>query len=532
MYAYDSVPPTNDGQARKYRDEARPRQGLLRTREFIMKDLYTFDLTRDQALKTYDEVRDAYARFFDEFKIPYLVAEADSGSMGGNLSHEYHFPASNGEDTVVSCSTCQYVANAELAESGQTSPEIQPADQFSSLEWIWCLESRPEHNVRCSPGSSADSVVAAPRMGVATWTGVTQDRRTLVIAYYPATSGRGPITATGSESKNDVNHYAVKALVDQLTTGIEDPVEVWMQALVPYPEAEVGIGYKHARIVRLFDHRVKEAAHETFTSLSLLRHRIMERSDALSIDKLRVHDITVDPITHKPLDLLQIKSGDPCPKCFTGVLKVQRAVELGHTFFLGTRYSKALQVSVAADLQLKAEKVRIGTGAAALRAGECPTGNSAEEGDHAHLQMGCHGIGLSRLVAAVANSLADSKGLNWPRVIAPFEVVIISSRGLEDAAVCVYDQLVASSPTTRSRAGPGSIGSDKGVVDVAIDDREKDMAWKLADADLIGYPIIVVLGRSWKNNQKCEVQCRRLGLSTEVAVNDVERFLLSLLAQL
>jgi len=524
--------PTDDSKARKYRDEPRPRQGLLRTREFVMKDLYTFDLTRDQALKTYEEVRNAYANFFDAFKIPYLVAKADSGNMGGNLSHEYHFPAPNGEDTIISCSTCQYVANAELAESGQTFPESQPTKTGPFIEWMWCLERQLGNNMRSPLGSPPGPAVAAERMDVATWTGVTLDRRTLVIAYYPGTSGLQESTATRSGSKSDFNHHAAKAVVDQLATGIEDPVELWMQALAPCPKAEAETGHEHARIVRLFDHRVKEAAHETSASLTFLKHKITERRDALSLDKLLVHDITADPITRKPIDLLEVKSGDPCPKCSTGLLKVQRAVELGHTFFLGTRYSKALHASVAADSQLKAGKGRIGIGAEALGAGDCPIEKSAEEKDHALLQMGCHGIGISRLVAAVANTLADLKGLNWPRVIAPFEVVVIPSKGLEDAAAYVYDQLVVSGPTTRSPRGLGSINLDKCAMDVALDDREKDLVWKLADADLIGYPIIVVIGRSWRNNQRCEVQCRRLGLRTEVALDELEGLLLGLLKQL
>lgn len=495
-----------------------------------MKDLYTFDLTRDQALETYEEVRDAYGSFFGAFKIPYLVAEADSGSMGGNLSHEYHFPASNGEDTIISCSTCRYVANAELAETGRAFPETQPTDAVPSHEWMWSLERQPGNNARYPLGSKPKLVAAVEKMGVATWTGVTQDRHTLVIAYYPATSDHEE-SATASGSKNDISHYAVKAVVDQLATGIEDPIEIWMQALARYPNAEAGQGYEQGRIVRLFDHRVRETAQETSASLTFLNHMITERGDTFSRDELLVHDITADPVTRKPLNLLQIKSGDPCPKCSTGLLKVQRAVELGHTFFLGTRYSKVLHASVAADSQLKAKKGRIGIGAEALRAKEYPIEESAAEEDHALFQMGCHGIGISRLVAAVANTLADSKGLNWPRVIAPFEVVVIPSRGLEHAAAQVYDQLVPSSLETKFPTGLNS-GSGKSTMDVALDDREKDMVWKLSDADLIGYPIIVVVGRSWRNNQNCEVQCRRLGLRTEVAVDEIRDFLLCLLERL
>lgn len=497
-----------------------------------MKDLYTFDLTRDQALKTYDEVRDAYISFFDTFKLPYLVAEADSGSMGGKLSHEYHFPASNGEDTIISCSTCQYVANAEVAQTGPTFSEIQQTDPGHSLEWLWCPEMLPGTNVGSSLRSPAEPISAPGMMDIATWTGVTQDRSTLVIAYYPSTSNHEESTLAGSGSKNNINHHAVKAVINQLATGIEDPVNVWMHALAPCGKAGVETGSDHARIVRLFDHRVKEAAHETSAGLAFLQPDINKRSHALSLDELRVHDITADPITRKPLNLVQIKSDDPCPKCSTGRLKVQRAVELGHTFFLGTRYSKALQVSVAADSQLKVDGGRIGVDAQASQGEECHMEKLAEQKDHALLQMGCHGIGITRLVAAVANSLADSKGLNWPRIIAPFEVVVIPSKGLEDAAAYVYDQLMMSRPATRSPTGLDALGLVSNAVDVVLDDREKDIAWKLGDADLIGYPVIIVIGRPWRKDRKCEVQCRRLGLCTQVALDNMPEFVLSLLKQL
>ena len=497
-----------------------------------MKDLYTFDLTRGQALKTYDQVRDAYASFFDLFKIPYLVAEADSGSMGGNLSHEYHFPASNGEDTIISCSSCRYVANAELAQSGETFSETQVTDTVRFREWMWSHDTLPGTSAESSQDLPADPVDTAGMMNVATWTGVTQDRRTLVIAYYPANSDVEESTAARSVSKNDINLYAVKAVVDQVAAGIEDPVEVWMQTLATAENNGSGTGHDHPRIIRLFDGRLKEGPHKTSAGVSFLQSRVSKRSDTPSFDQFRVRDIFADTITGQPLNLLQIKSADPCPKCSTGVLEVQRAVELGHTFFLGTRYSKPLQVSVAVDTRVKAKNGPMGLGTEALPAEGHDIEMAAEEKDHALLQMGCHGIGVSRLIAAVANSLADSKGLNWPRLIAPFEVVIIPSKGLEDAATSVYDQLLESRPATRSLPGLDSTGSENSAVDVVLDDREKDMVWKLGDADLIGYPVIVVVGRSWRNDQKCEVQCRRVGLRTQVTLDEIAEFVASLLKQL
>lgn len=497
-----------------------------------MKDLYTFDLTRAQALETYNEVRDAYASFFDAFGIPYLVAEADSGSMGGNLSHEYHFPTAKGEDSVISCNNCQYVVNEELAQSREICPHLDPTGMIPIREGLWHDGNEREASVKSKSRGIEDPTVAAIPVDVATWTGITRDRLTLVIAHYPRTSAPRELAGLISGSENEINPYAMKAVVDQIDAGVERPVEVWAKAFVPYG-SDGNIAGKHSQIVRLFDYRVHRAALEAPTGLGSLHLKIIERINALSPGESPILDVSTDPVTHRPLDLLKIRSDDPCPKCSAGRLKVQKAVELGHTFFLGTRYSRALQVSVAADPKMKIEVDPTGIGATALRLENYYLGESAEEKGQAILQMGCHGIGISRMIAAVAGSLADSKGLNWPRVIAPFEVIVVPSRGLEDAAAEVYDRIVASSPESRSSARPHHTATDEGAIDVIIDDRKRDLAWKLGDADLIGYPVIVVVGRSWRTERKCEVQCRRLkGLRAEVTIDNLIDFVFSLLKQL
>ncbi|MCJ1308106.1 hypothetical protein MMC25_001758 [Agyrium rufum] len=307
---------------RKYRDELRPRGGLLRSREFLMKDLYTFDHTTDSALTTYHAVREAYSAFFREFKVPFLVAEADSGNIGGDLSHEFHFPATNGEDNIVSCDRCSYVSNEEKATK------------------------RPDP----------------------------------------------------SSSEPDNNAVTV---------------------------------------------------------------------------------------------------GDGCPRCDHGSLQVQPAIEIGHTFFLGTRYSDLLDARIMT-----------------------PTAGTAPE----PIQMGCHGIGISRMIAAVPEMLADEKGLRWPKVMAPFEVVIVPAAGNEDDAQSLYDTLNLA----------GTVGSEpENTIDAIIDNRQKEFVWKLKDADLVGYPIIVVLGRAWAKDRRCEVQCRALGIKkVEIDKEDVLETVSGLLARL
>lgn len=326
---------------RKYRDELRPRGGLLRAREFVMKDLYTFDTSSKSALDTYHEVRRTYRKFFADLGVPFLEADADSGAIGGDLSHEFHYPSSSGEDILLKCPACEYTINQE----------------------------------RLNPPSPAN------------------------------TSSSNP---TSSQS---------------------------------------------------------------------------------------------------------------CPKCNkpTTALTSIPAIEVGHTFHLGTRYSLPLNATFApADSKTKLP-----------------------------IQMGCHGIGISRLIAATAAALSDSRGLNWPRAIAPFECVVIPGKGCtdEDAAM-VYDRL-----RQKARWGIGREGeADQAAVevdvdvDVILDDRRNvSFPWKMNDADLIGYPVIVLLGKSWRggsgdakgpNEGMCEVQCRRLGVRQEVVVEDLRNFVGEVLGRL
>ena len=324
---------------RKYRDELRPRGGLLRAREFLMKDLYTFDADVEAALETYAQVRTQYRKFFDALKVPYLEAEADSGAIGGDLSHEFHFPSPLGEDTLIQCSACGYVINRERLP---TTTEIPP-------------ESKP-----------------------------------------------------------------------------------------------------------------------------------------------------------------------PCPKCKNPHTTTVQAIEVGHTFHLSTRYSVPLNATIT-----------------------LPTDQTASRSP---IQMGCHGIGISRLIAASAASLSDTKGLVWPRVIAPFEVVVIPVNQVvgDNDAVKVYDLLAHSRPPQLADADEYAGGAPRRR-DVVLDDRPgASLVWKLHDADLIGYPVVVVLGRKWlqsggddrgggedgEGKRICEIQCRRLNLKQDVPLDHLSAFIDSLFRKL
>ncbi|KAF7513429.1 hypothetical protein GJ744_009850 [Endocarpon pusillum] len=431
--------------SRKYRDEPRPRQGLLRGREFLMKDLYTFDVDVPAALRTYDGVRAAYNKFFDELKIPYIVARATSGNMGGELSHEYHLPSSKGEDSVLSCSHCDHVKNEELVTSGQVSTRLLESCDFdipSALEEI-------------------------PKLKEAVF--ITNDKESLVKAYCKHRDAG----ASSATSENEINPYAVKAAIPEVALGIENPSEQFFSS-----NSTTG------RILYMFDDQIT-------------------RSDAQAqLATARGHNSPPDApmfIVESPSgsmripDLVKPQTGDRCPACSEGRIQVQKAIEIGHTFHLGTRYSEVLNAKVAVG----------------------PASKSQHE---VFMQMGCHGIGVSRLMAATASALSDKVGLNWPRVIAPFEVIVIPHQVRDvESCVAVYDQMLQGEAACN---------------DAIVDDREKDWLSKLREADLIGYPVIVFLGKAWKERGEYEVQCRRLKVKQTVSGVELSGFVRRLLEQL
>ncbi|KAF2856282.1 prolyl-tRNA synthetase-like protein [Plenodomus tracheiphilus IPT5] len=422
VVSYKDVPLRLYQIGRKYRDERRPRQGLLRAKEFMMKDLYTFDADAESALATYKEVRQAYNNLFDELKLPYLVADADSGNMGGKLSHEYHFVSPKGEDNVWTCNSCSYAANEELVEKRPSPP------------------SKVNNNTTTNP---------------LIFTGISTDHTTAINIHMPRPPTLSPDSnASWTTISTHVNLHAVK------------------RALPPTLDLDSGI--------------------ENTTLLTLLPK---------TTSNLDIYDASL-PTTTPPtnhLDLTPIPPSSPCPRCAHGTINPHRAIEIAHTFHLGTRYSAPLNALIT------------------------PAHNNGTT-KHA-LQMGCHGIGVSRIIGAVAGLLASERGLGWPRCIAPFEVVVVAGKGMEGVLDGVGDAITG---------GHGKGGGDVHVdVDVVLDDRvDKGLGWKLKDADLIGYPVVVVVGHGWRERGEVEVQCRRLGFKRDVGLDEVRGLVRVLLEQL
>ncbi|EEP81094.1 predicted protein [Uncinocarpus reesii 1704] len=453
---------------RKYRDEPRPRQGLLRGREFLMKDLYTFDYSAEKGLDTYNTVKEVYTRIFDDLRLPYLVAAADSGNMGGDLSHEFHFENPNGEDTVITCTNCSHAFNEEIADG--RGPKVENRQE-------------PEHSEPFGPSPP-------PAISTGEWVTISRDKSMLVRAYYPKYLFDEGIS---EPVERQINSHALQSVARaygaELDLGVKNPLEAWkIQANCPEP------GDRNLRVLDVYDFRVRPFDKPPLNEL--LDSETAERA------KVQFRSLHCYPGTTDSLDLLRVASGDKCSRCGEGVLHPHTTIELGHTFHLGTRYSSALQANVAVD-------------PTKLIGGKGPEGASSVL---VPLEMGCHGIGVSRMISAVATMLADHKGLKWPQVIAPFSAVICFGKGFEQDAEQVYDALVSGQMSP---------------IDAVLDDRSHTFPWKLKDADLIGFPVILVLGKQWRSSKLVEVQCRQLdNFKDDVPLNELPSVVSSLLAKL
>lgn len=268
-----------------------------------------------------------------------------------------------------------------------------------------------------------------------------------MIIYYPADHG-------------EPNIYAVKAIFPDVDTGLRG-AEARKER--KSSSAASSVEYRDPRLSVRHMNQISKQGVTTATE---------------------THPTELPMVDGKPILLTKARNGDSCPNCQDGKLKLQQAVEIGHTFHLGTRYSIPLEAQV---LDANGKKVAI--------------------------EMGCHGIGVSRLIGAIASLLADSKGLNWPLAIAPFDVMLVGAGkvGASDIET-FYDMMSSKLDSCRK-------------LDVAMDDRDRPIGWKLNDADLIGYPFVIVLGNDWVNKQVVELQCRRLGFKAKVPATDLTRWI-------
>jgi prolyl-tRNA synthetase len=434
----------------KYRDEARPRAGLLRGREFVMKDSYSFDVDDAGLERSYQDHRDAYVRIFDRLGFEYVIVKATSGAMGGSKSEEFLAKAAVGEDTYVRCTRCDYAANVEAV---QVRPP-QPVPYVGA----------PVAHAEATPDTpTIDSLVAHlnerfPRAD-RPWAAGDTLKNVLVTLKHPDGT-REPI-AIGLPGDREVDQ---KRLEGQL-----EPIEV-----EPFDESEFK---KHPSLVKGYIGPGVLGETKESGIRFLVDPRVVEGSrwvTGANVDGSHVIDLVVgrDFTADGTIEAAEVRDGDPCPNCESGTLETARGIEMGHIFQLGRKYAEALDLKVL-----------------------------DENGKLVTVTMGSYGIGPSRAVAAIAEGTHDELGLAWPREVAPADVHIVAT-GKDEHVFAAAERIAHE--------------LDKQGIEVLYDDRPKvSPGVKFKDAELIGVPTIVVVGKGLADGT-IEVKDRASGSREDV----------------
>jgi prolyl-tRNA synthetase len=443
----------------KFRDERRPRFGLMRGREFIMKDAYSFDRDQAAAKASYQVMAGAYRRIFDRFGLTYRAVAADSGAIGGDLSEEFQVIAATGEDAIVYCPASDYAANMEKAEALAPAGPRQAAMQQ--------MTPTP------TPGKSTCADVAA-LLGVP----LQHTVKSLVLA---------------TDELNDYEEVVHTRIWLLLLRGDHDMNEVKV-GKVPGLDA----GFRFATVSEIEDHFGCKPGYLGPIGLKKPVMVVADREVAVMADwicganEVDFHLTGVNwgrDLSEPDLvvDLRNVVEGDASPDG-QGVLAIERGIEVGHVFYLGTKYSQAMNATFL-----------------------------GEDGKPAHFEMGCYGIGITRLPAAAIEQNHDERGIIWPDAIAPFTVVICPigmdrSAEVKQAADKLHDQL-----------------RDNGV-DVLLDDRGERPGAMFADWELIGVPHRVVISDRGLKEGQLEYQHRRDTAATKVPTAEVFAFVKARLA--
>ena len=453
LSSYKDLPTTLYQIQTKYRDEARPRAGILRGREFVMKDSYSFDVTDEGLDVSYRNHRDAYIRIFDRLGLEYAIVHADSGAMGGSASEEFLAVLPVGEDTFVR-SPGGYAANVEAVTT--VVPPAQP------------LEGLPEAHVEDTPGTpTIETLVthlneAFPRED-RPWTAADTLKNVLVLLRHP--DGTTEPLAIGVPGDREVD---AKRLETQVSPAEVEPFDDAQFAKHPgLVKGYIGpgsLGTASGTGIRyLLDPRVVPGTRWVTGANAAGQH---------VIDLVAGRDFTADGT----IEAAEIHAGDPAPDG-SGPLELARGMEMGHIFQLGRKFAEALGLQV-----------------------------QGEDGKLVTVTMGSYGVGVSRAVAAVVESSHDDLGIIWPKELAPYDVHVVLA-GKDEATAAGAEQVVAD----LEAAG----------VDVLFDDRPKvSPGVKFKDAELLGMPTIVVVGRGYVDGL-VEVKDRATGERRDVRVEDL-----------
>jgi prolyl-tRNA synthetase len=389
-----------------------------------MKDMYSFDATQELALKTYEELVKAYHRIMKRIGIPYVVAEADTGNIGGDLSHEFHIPAALGDDTLLKCNCCGYAGNVEKArhKAVDTPLPVTHIDSFNNFEDIIKIFANPEHpsEIKCSVFK------------------VDGNKRCILFHH----------------RDREPNSYAVKNGVKNIEE-VEDEFPDMNKILSTPPEN---------RII-LFDD-------------SLMGHQ-----NAIREEIQKIESIAKTATTHEVRwgQFHKTRQGDKCPQenC-NGTLEESKGIEIGHCFYLGKKYSSVLDAKIRNADQTQTV-----------------------------LEMGCYGIGVSRLISAISESQHDQKGVTWPFSVAPYRVTILPFKTeFNEVADQVYDILEQDSDFKGEQV---------------IDNRDETAGVRLYDASMLGSPLLIMIGKKYATDKQVEIEVRKTGQRHFAALDDLTR---------
>jgi prolyl-tRNA synthetase len=433
----------------KFRDERRPRFGLMRGREFIMKDAYSFDRDPAGAKQSYQIMADAYRRIFDRFGLRYRAVAADSGAIGGDLSEEFQVIAATGEDAIVYCPQSDYAANMEKAEAlAPTTPR----------------------------GAAQKTLTKTPTPGRST----CEDVAALLQLPLSATVKSLVLATDELDEHGQVTQTTVWLL---LVRGDHDMNEVKVGKL-----PGMAGGFRFATVAEIEAHFGCKPGYLGPLHLKQPVKVVADRDVAIMSDwvcganEMDFHLTGVNwgrdlPEPDLVADIRNVVAGDASPDG-QGVLAIERGIEVGHVFYLGTKYSKAMSATFL-----------------------------DENGKPQFMEMGCYGIGITRLPAAAIEQNHDERGIIWPDAIAPFTVVVCPigmdrSEAVKEAAVRIYDELLAAG------------------VDVILDDRGERPGAMFADWELIGVPHRITIGDKGLKDGVVEYQHRRDAEASKLAVTD------------
>ena len=439
LSSYKQLPLTVFQIQTKFRDEIRPRFGVMRGREFLMKDAYSFHLEDECLEKTYQIMFDAYCRIFERLELDFRPVIADTGSIGGEKSHEFHVLADSGEDDIAFSDGSDFAANIEKAEA--LAPTGERAEPTQDIETV---ELKLERLIKTSELDIKTTVKTLLVLG-----SVAEGQPEKIVA----------LVLRGDHQLNEVKAENLAAVAAPLTFATDEQVSAIANC------HSTSLGPKGLSVEVIVD---RSAAHlsDFVCGANKNNHSYTGVNWQRDCGEINVQDIR------------NVVAGDPSP-CGQGNIEIKRGIEVGHIFQLGRKYAEAMKCSVL-----------------------------NEGGKNQTLTMGCYGIGVSRIVAAAIEQNHDKYGIKWPKAIAPFQVAIVpmnmaKSARVKETAEALYESL--------NQAG----------VEVLFDDRKERPGVMFSDHELMGTPLLVIIGERNLDAQQVELKNRITGEKSLIAIDEV-----------